>query len=152
MEFSPDRLGPECRDVSVAEHDEILKVRWNVTVKPNDIVYVLGDVAMSVEALKDFKFWNGRKILIRGNHDTQSEGLYRDIFYKILGTAKLNRVWFSHAPIHPDELRGYPNIHGHVHDNIIKHNHRPDKRYRAVCVEQNHGWPEPYDQVMRELK
>lgn len=149
LKFSPLRLGNKVD--SVEEHDTLLEVRWAATVRPGDIVYVLGDVAFKAESLERFKNWPGKKILVRGNHDNKSEELYRSIFHKILGLAVMDGAWFSHAPVHPTELRGRPNIHGHVHQNIIRdHYHQPDKRYRPVCVEQNQGWPEPYERVLKE--
>lgn len=152
MDYSPKRLGTDGKE-SIQEHDAILEVRWNSTVKPNDVVYVLGDVAFTSEALQKFKNWHGKKILVRGNHDDKDEQLYRDIFYKIHGIIKINRVWLSHAPIHPAELRGCPNVHGHVHENIIRGQYNiADKRYRAVCIEQNKGWPENFDRVLNEVK
>ena len=52
-------------------NNDIVK-KHNSLVQPKDIVYVLGDVAMSkkVDALKYLHRMNGRKILILGNHDT----------------------------------------------------------------------------------
>ena len=150
LEFEPDRLGVTLD--SVEEHDQQLEYRWNSRVNPKDTVYVLGDVAFKAESLKDFGRWNGNKILVRGNHDDKDETLYRDIFSKIFGVIKINRVWLSHAPIHPVELRGCPNIHGHVHSNVVRdHYHQPDPRYRAVCVEQNQGYPEDFNLVMEEM-
>jgi len=151
LEFEPNRLGEKVD--SVEEHDDILEVRYRATVQPKDTCYFLGDVAFSAKKLESIKNWPGRKVLIRGNHDDKSEELYRHIFTKIYGVLKIDRVWFSHAPIHTQELRGCPSVHGHVHSNIILDGyHRPDKRYRAVCVEQNQGWPESFDRVIEEVK
>lgn len=51
-------------------NDWIVK-RWNETVKPEDTVYHLGDVALGPihESLANVKRLNGYKILIDGNHD-----------------------------------------------------------------------------------
>lgn len=48
-----------------------LIANWNAVVKPEDTVYVLGDVGFcSTTKLKELiRQLNGRKILIRGNHD-----------------------------------------------------------------------------------
>lgn len=43
---------------------------------------------------------------------------------------KYKNLWLTHAPIHPDELRGKKNVHGHCHGHILN-----DKRYINVCVE-----------------
>jgi calcineurin-like phosphoesterase family protein len=149
--FEPNRLGELIEDP--AEHDSILESRWFSTIRPKDIVYVLGDVAFNVEALERFESWPGTKILVKGNHDDKAEEIYRRIFTKTWGVLKYHKVWFSHAPIHPDELRGCPNIHGHVHSNIIRTPYgEPDKSYRSVCVEANQGWPESLDSVIEEVR
>lgn len=51
-------------------NDEIVK-RWNEVVKPEDMVYHLGDVALGPihDSLANVKRLNGRKILVLGNHD-----------------------------------------------------------------------------------
>lgn len=53
---------------TVWQHDETIVSNWNGVVAPNDIVYHLGDVAMS-DGLDQVSRLNGRKILIAGNHD-----------------------------------------------------------------------------------
>ena len=145
LEFSPGRLGEQVE--SAEHHDNVIEERWHSTINKKDTVFVLGDVAFSTEALQRFSFWPGQKILVRGNHDMLGEGLYRAAFYKIYGLLKKDGIWFSHAPMHPIELRGKVNVHGHVHDRPI-----PDKRYIPVCVEQCHGWPIDYESILEKVK
>jgi calcineurin-like phosphoesterase family protein len=116
-------------------HDEWLIDKWNEVVKPKDIVYVLGDVVFGkgkngLFHLTKVGFLNGRKHLVRGNHDELPDAWYLRYFESILGFAKYKNYWLSHAPVHPDELRGRINVHGHVHSNSID-----DLRYFNVCVE-----------------
>lgn len=56
---------------NVEAMDEALLQRWNAIVGEDDLVYVLGDVAMgSIEiSLAKLGSLKGRKILIPGNHD-----------------------------------------------------------------------------------
>ena len=104
------------------------------------------------EALEEFGTWLGRKFLVRGNHDVQNEKHYREIFEKVWGIHKMNGIFFTHCPIHPCEMYRCPNIHGHVHNNKVRDAQGDiDKRYRAVCVEQNHGYPERFDEVVEEV-
>lgn len=58
---------------SVQDMEECLVLSWNKAVRENDTVYVLGDVFFSnaVEARRVLGRLNGRKILVRGNHDKQ---------------------------------------------------------------------------------
>ena len=48
--------------------------RWNGVVKPDDTVWVLGDVALSTKSLGAVAKLTGRKILVAGNHDSCWEG------------------------------------------------------------------------------
>lgn len=51
--------------------DEALVERWNARVRPDDTVWVLGDVAMGRidESLTLVQRFQGRKLLLAGNHD-----------------------------------------------------------------------------------
>lgn len=56
---------------TLEEHDKTLIERHNAAVKPDDHVWVLGDVAMGKieESLARCARMNGRKFLVCGNHD-----------------------------------------------------------------------------------
>ena len=81
--------------------------------------FLWGDIAFSFEALQEISTWAGhQKILICGNHDLDRIGMktvsqYYDEVYSLL---KYKEFWLSNCPIHPDELRGKFNIHGHCVD------------------------------------
>lgn len=142
--FEPNRLFVPFE--STQEHDDILIDRWNSRVTKRDLVFVLGDVAFTTEALQRFdKECVGRKILVRGNHDVLAEGLYHKIFEKIYGIFKYKGHWLSHAPIHPQELRGRLSWHGHVHSQSV-----PDNRYVNCCVEESFGYPRRFDLLLAE--
>jgi calcineurin-like phosphoesterase family protein len=134
---------------TLEEHDEILVAKWNSVVGKRDLVYVLGDVAFSRQAF--FKYvpqLNGRKVLVRGNHDDFQCGEYLQYFEDVAGIFKKSGHWFSHAPIHPAELRGCKNVHGHVHHATIRnHYHEPDERYINVCVEACGGYPVEFEEI-----
>ena len=51
------------------EMDEAMVELWNQTVGVNDKVYVLGDYVINRRALKTASRLNGKKCLIKGNHD-----------------------------------------------------------------------------------
>lgn len=69
---------------NVDEMDERMIKLWNETVKPNDEVYHLGDVAFHTaeRAEKIIKRLNGHKHLIFGNHDkvVRNNRAVRDLF------------------------------------------------------------------------
>lgn len=73
---------------TVEEMDEALIANWNAIVKPDDVIYHLGDVAMSIKAVKRvLPRLNGHKILIVGNHD-----LMYDYFEGTRGKAYTTRM------------------------------------------------------------
>lgn len=94
-----------------------------------DVVYCLGDMAFNEDALRLIQSLNGIKVLIGGNHDIQSPVAY-ETYREIHGLYKRYGMWLSHAPMHEVELRGKPNVHGHVHQQSIN-----DPRYRNICPE-----------------
>lgn len=115
---------------SEEDNRAMIKLFWNKLITKRDVVYVLGDACFTMETISDFGELPGRKILIRGNHDLLNTSVYLKYFEEVYGLLKYKEFWLSHAPIHPDELRGKMNLHGHVHYHSI-----PDKRYFNCCVE-----------------
>ena len=133
LEFS----GSYREGLTVDDHDDWLIEQWNSVVRKRDVVYLLGDVAFSREGLAKLSLLRGDKKLIMGNHDKFRASEYEEQGLRVIGgVVKYKNFWLSHSPIHPAELRGLKNIHGHVHSNSI-----PDDRYINVCVERLSGIP-----------
>lgn len=92
---------------------------WNRVVGPKDIVYHLGDVAFSKEGLVLLGMLNGRKRLVRGNHDGFKIRLYLQYFHEVYGVRQIDRYWFTHVPMHDESVHQrncLGNIHGHLHE------------------------------------
>ena len=124
---------------SVEEHNAIIKDNYHKVVKPRDRVYLTGDVAFSKEALEDLKTWSGTKILICGNHDLERGITMKDlcdVYDEVYAFKRWREFWLSHCPIHPEELRGKYNLHGHCHSHIID-----DPRYLNLCLEHHNYMP-----------
>jgi len=129
--------------VDSTEHNTTLFTSlWHRNINKRDIIYLMGDVAFNDASLDILGELPGRKILIKGNHDDMvSTAKQADVFEEIYGIFKYKGMWLSHAPIHPDEIRGRKcNIHGHVHDkSIMKRTWYGskvlDKRYINTCVD-----------------
>lgn len=121
---------------TLEEMDELMVERWNSTVRPGDRVYHLGDVAINRACVKILDRLNGRKVLVRGNHDLFSDQ-YAGRFDDIRGSHKLDKFILSHYPLHPDSISGWAvaNIHGHLHDKQVKLAGNRDPRYFNVSVE-----------------
>ena len=116
------------------EHDALIKENYHNVVSKRDIVYFLGDTAFTHEALAEIKTWQGEsRRLIVGNHDLERGVKMRDLteaYDKVYAFKKYKDFWLTHAPIHPDELRGRWCLHGHVHEDTID-----DPRYLNVSME-----------------
>jgi len=133
---------------TVDEHDHTLIVKYNSRVRKRDVCYILGDVCFDIKKMEYFDELNGTKILMLGNHDLFQLGVYQKYFDDIIGFSKKCGFWLSHAPMHPAELRGKQNIHGHVHANSIRNAYSEyDKRYINVCCEVNNGYPISLDEI-----
>jgi calcineurin-like phosphoesterase family protein len=100
---------------------------WNEIVEPDDLVYHLGDVAFcqASQATKIMNSLNGRKILIKGNHDSKlvKDAGFRGCFEEIHDYLEVNyngqKLVMFHYPIfdHNQAGRGSIMLHGHRHGN-----------------------------------
>ncbi|BCG50207.1 hypothetical protein [Ralstonia phage RP13] len=111
-------------------HD-ILRSKWNKKVHPNDTVYILGDLSFGkpLDTLKLLESFNGKKCLIRGNHDNTkyikayaASGMFEWIehYYELKhvfadGTKK--DIIMSHFPMLSWNKSHYGSwhLHGHCH-------------------------------------
>ena len=120
------KFNPDTRQYRDAEHMNTEMIRaWNESVRPEDLVYILGDVAFcnAQKAVGIMRSLNGRKILVAGNHDSKlvKDSEFRDCFVEIHQYLTVNfngsRVSMFHYPIHEwDQChRGAIHFHGHVH-------------------------------------
>jgi calcineurin-like phosphoesterase family protein len=82
--IAPD--GSPSRPYSCLEEmQQDLEERWNKTVNQRDTVYVLGDVAFSKTGVRLMERFNGRKVLVAGNHDRNNAKLYLQYFDDVRG-------------------------------------------------------------------
>lgn len=99
---------------TVEEMNDLIIKNWNSTINKNDKIFILGDCTMEKkEHYNIFGKLNGNKTFILGNH-CKEQGPNDLIKYgKVAGMLKYRGFWLTHCPIHPMELRGLKNIHGH---------------------------------------
>ena len=131
------------------EMNEAMVKAWNDRVKPNDRLYHLGDVVINRKYLSILDRLNGRKCLIKGNHDIFKLEEYSKYFDDVRGYHVLDGMILSHVPIHPDSLARFGcSIHGHLHANRVMkprgvdsktgeilYSNEIDPRYHNVSVE-----------------
>lgn len=112
---------------TVGEMDLGMIESWNSVVSPGDMTYILGDVSWhdtehSADLLRRLR---GRKILVRGNHDTQvgSYAFFR-CFEDVVDYADINapkslggNVVLSHYPLpfFKGAHYGKSHFYGHLH-------------------------------------
>lgn len=108
---------------SVEEMNATMIENWNKTVRPDDIIYVLGDFALSNAAgiEKSCKALNGYKILILGNHDRSATAMKRYGFNEVHKWLNIQyediEIGLIHNPAHAAALQPCSVVlHGHVHE------------------------------------
>lgn len=100
----------------VHDMNRTLVYNWNSTIRRDDIVYFLGDLAYGRNSSTDS--WlhklNGRVTFIKGNHDESNSIKMLDHYITELDGIKL---YLTHDPANvPETWNGWV-IHGHVHNN-----------------------------------
>ncbi len=147
------------------EMNETMIERHNAKVKEQDTVYFLGDVVINKRYLELVKRMNGRKILVRGNHDIFGDDDYYSVGFEQIHGVRVfvDKFILSHIPLHPDCVteRFRVNVHGHLHANQIMREmdggmgatySEPDPRYLCVCVEQTNFTPLHFDEVEKLIQ
>jgi calcineurin-like phosphoesterase family protein len=149
----------------VWQMNEQLIQNWNSCVKSSDEIYILGDFMFKgsgTEANDIVKRLNGRKYLIKGNHDKfiEDETFDKSNFewildYYVLNYKKMKFILF-HYPIF--EWDGYfgdsIHLYGHVHNsgNSYKQQKRFEllgKRAVNVGVDVNNHFPISIEQILK---
>ena len=126
---------------TMEEHDHTLVENILASVKKRDTLWILGDCFFQDHTLEYARALS-RAVdnlnFVIGNHDTDSSErqtllksmIGMGLFHQVGTMFKKGGFWLTHPPIHPAELRGKLNIHGHVHNATV-----PDDNYINVCAE-----------------
>lgn len=135
-------------------NDHIIE-EHNKIVKPEDKVYIGGDIVFKRKYLPLVRQLIGRKILIRGNHDNLKLKDYAEYFDDVVAVKCYNDhgIIISHYPIHEGSLwqhrreRPIINVHGHTHQNILE-----SPQYINMCVEPLNYRPMSFDELLVEVE
>lgn len=136
---------------SVKEMTVIMAKLWNETVTHNDRVFVLGDFATG-DIDNIYSVLNGEKILIKGNHDTESNQYYREKgFAEVYDYPIIYKKFFilSHEPVFTNESMPYVNLFGHVHNNPIYAD--KSSKHFCVCAERIHYRPICFEHILKMI-
>ena len=108
---------------NVKEMNEAIINNWNSIVSDEDTIYHLGDFTLGNKEsiLNIVNRLNGKKYLIRGNHDRWGASTYEDFGFTVLKNAPIKideyKLMLSHIPIPDSQIpKGFINLHGHIHD------------------------------------
>ena len=119
LQFEPGRitelhLSPIRVDDSCVEHDEALIARINSRVKPEDKLFILGDVGLASSGyLRNcVQRINGHKHLVRGNHDKHTDSHFYKMGFEVVCyemTLKISNhfVRLSHYPYRKPWYKAY---------------------------------------------
>lgn len=155
MKFCPKTRG-HYKDV---DHMDAEMIRlWNESVGPEDITYILGDVAFTnvQKAAYILRSLNGSKILIKGNHDSKlvKDTRFTDCFVEVHDYLRLvyNKQYLIilfHYPVWEwDQMhRGSIHFHGHLHGNF---NGMPDSRAVDVSYDATGNVVSEMDHMIKQ--
>lgn len=138
---------------NIMEMDKKLITRWNKVVSEEDFVYVLGDFGATNQEDSVLKQLKGTKLLVKGNHDTNSNYYYRKVGFQEVYDYPIiiKNFWIlSHEPLYVNENMPYANIFGHVHNSpIIK---TFSKQHYCVSVERINYAPISFDEITFKIQ
>jgi calcineurin-like phosphoesterase family protein len=126
--------------MSHVDHDKEVIRRWNETVRPDDVVYHLGDVMLGDNAygIGCIEQLNGQIKIIPGNHDTASRlSLYKLLpNVEVLGLAEMIKYkkynfYLSHHPTMTSNLEKAPYLRMHL-INLYGHTHQQKPFYQDI--------------------
>ena len=124
---------------SVQVMNQVMIDNWNSVVGKDDLVLHLGDVCENMtpeELTKIMQQLNGRKLLVKGNHDMWTDNVYRRCGFDYVSAYPMvfrNFYLLSHEPLLLSTRLPFASLYGHVHN---------DERYTdtsnsmCCCVER----------------
>lgn len=144
---------------SAAEMNDVMVEKWNAVVKPNDVVYHLGDVYFKMHdqvILSLLRSLNGKKRLVVGNHDFANKrmtGILLECFDKVKYWYRMPKegIILTHVPLHSQQISEAGqfdmNVHGHIHDHDS-----PTDRHFNVSVERTDYAPMHIEDILSVRK
>lgn len=130
---------PSFLQVFSREEEKELVEKWNSVVCKDDIVYYNGDFCdCNVKDLCQYaKMLNGQIILVKGNHDTLPDEVYKAVFKDVVDEVVLDGLDLT---VHhcPGSFKTKHEIYGHVHRSFNKYS---NPKSFCSCVQSNDGYP-----------
>ena len=145
----------------VSHMNEEMTLRWNKTVSSDDVLIYCGDLTAGLgDRSEELRLLigdlNGRKILVRGNHDHKPDAWYLEAgFEKVVGHFNFGGVLAVHYCLEEAIARGLDInaigtvehvVHGHTHATEVP-NH---ENHYNVAMDRNNYTPVDYKVAVPE--
>ncbi len=136
--------------------DKQIVKNWNRVVSKKDTVIVAGDVSFYGKEKTEelIKQLNGRKILVKGNHDQRNNHWWVDVgFDEVSNYPIIYKEWFiiqHEPPTYLNDAMPYFFIYGHVHGSEMYRT--ITKQSACVSVERWDYTPVELDKIMELVK
>lgn len=118
---------------STEEMNDAMIASWNSVVSDEDLAFHVGDFSLSrsvspQEVTSVIQRLKGKKILIRGNHDSYDDNFFLESGFKaVVDSINLGGVLLVHYPLHEAFARKVRDSHwGEVSHVVHGHDHRKD--------------------------
>lgn len=145
--------------LDVKEMNETLIENWNSIITPKDEVYHLGDFGFGdeEEIIKIIKKLNGKKYLVKGNHDVRlmkmksflGHFVWIKDYYEFQHNK--NKIVLCHFPFYSWNKSHYGSFHCHGHSHASLQEVNKNVRRMDVGVDANNYFPVSIDYVEQEL-
>lgn len=157
---------------TITEMNESIVENWNSKVKPEDLIFHLGDLCLSdnKDAIKYIKQLNGTIKWIRGNHDGTNRVLeIQDACSNIRLVGEMNTSWaavqkindynvyLSHYPTYTSYIENMAPLNQHML-NFHGHTHSKDKFYQDipfmynVALDAHNNAPVSFDEIISDIE
>lgn len=150
--------------ISVDEMNEYLIACHNAVVKPDDDVYVLGDLMLgdTEKGLKCVKAMNGKLHIVRGNHDTDRRW---ELYKSLPNVVEMDNAIYLKYKKHNFYMSHYISLTGNLEKesltqmtlNLFGHTHQKDNFYMDMpylyhCgVDSHKCFPVNLDDIIKEM-
>lgn len=131
---------------TIKEHDKCVEANWRSLVGSHDVIYVIGDVAWSRDALERFRSFPGIKKLVMGNHDRHDMQAYLQCFKKVEAYHELDGWLLAHMPVHPGSI--HPRYKGQIHGHTHGYGSPIGAIYVSACLELHDFKPVVYEKLV----
>ncbi len=138
--------------VFTQEQEKELIEKWNSVVGKNDIVYYNGDFCDGNfrDLCNYFKQLNGQIVLIRGNHEKFSDGIYKAVFADVVDEIVLEDFDLSIHHVPGTNAKTSKEVFGHLHRDL----ERPLNSQTSICscVQFSDGYPISLEKILLYFK